>query len=156
MVKAGIEAQGVILRNGEDLVSITQAAAFDLWLPAPAMASPRVMGRLTGLRLSGNVFVWWIQQRPALLCEVIRVRQITNPSLKDARLRIAVQIQYWERAVLNLSVSCTHISYKRYWKEGEEWVVISFVALAYIKWFFSKVTVDLKGNIILKEKMCCA
>lgn len=55
MVKAGIEARGVILRNGEDLASITQAAAFDLWLPAPAMASPRVMGRLTGLRLSGNV-----------------------------------------------------------------------------------------------------
>lgn len=34
--------------------------------------------------------------------------------------------------------------------------MISFVDLAYAEFFFSKVTVDLKGNIISKERMCCA
>lgn len=56
MVKAGIEARGAILRNGEDLASIKQAAAFDLLaLGVSEMASHRLIGHLTGLILAGNV-----------------------------------------------------------------------------------------------------
>lgn len=56
MVKAAIEARWVILRNGEDLAGIKQAAAFDLLaLSVSEMASHHLIGHLTGLILSGNV-----------------------------------------------------------------------------------------------------
>lgn len=56
MVKAGVEARRVILRNGEDEARTRQAAAFDLLaLSVSEMASHHLIGHLTGLILSGNV-----------------------------------------------------------------------------------------------------
>lgn len=51
---------------------------------------------------------------PALVCRALRARLITEPSLRDARLAVGVQILRWKRAVLNLSASCTRVSCQSY------------------------------------------
>lgn len=91
MVKAGTEARGVILRNGEDLAIPSQAAAFDGWLwlrlremvaPGSGMASPH----LTGWVAPGSAF-----PSPGMdsvrASAVTHERQTSHPSVRDAGLR---------------------------------------------------------------------